>query len=277
MALSIRTNLMAAQSLTHLGRTNRSLTESLARISSGYRVNSAADDPAGAAVAINLETRNRSLQTAIRNANDGVSMIQTSESATDEVTDLLQRMRELAVEGSSETLDSDERSYLEDEFDELVDEVERIAANTEFNGIVLTDGTTTQVDAQVGIDNASSSRITIDLGDLTSTTLGLTSAVTVVSVTGASAAIDTIDAALDSVNEYRSELGASQTRLDSAINFAESYSSALTLAEGNILDADIAKESANMAKFQILQEAGLAALTQANQINQSVLKLLEVA
>ena len=277
MALSIRTNLMAAQSLGHLGRTNRSLTESLARISSGYRVNSASDDPAGAAVAINLETRNRSLQTAIRNANDGVSMIQTSESATNEVTDLLQRMRELAVEGSSETLGSDERSYLEDEFDELVDEVERIAANTEFNGIVLTDGTTTQIDAQVGIDNASSSRITIDLGDLTSTTLGLTSAVTVVSVTGASAAIDTIDAALDSVNEYRSDLGSSQTRLDSAINFAESYSSALTLAQGNILDADIAKESANMAKFQILQEAGLAALTQANQINQSVLKLLEVA
>ena len=131
MALSIRTNLMAAQSLAHLGRTNRSLTESLSRISSGYRVNSAADDPAGAAVAINLETRNRSLQQAIRNANDGVSMIQTAESATDEVTDLLQRMRELAVEGSSETLDSDERSYLEDEFDELVDEVERIRMKME--------------------------------------------------------------------------------------------------------------------------------------------------
>ena len=171
------------------------------------------------------------------------------------MTDLLQRMRELAVEGSSATLDSDERSYLEDEFDELVDEVERIAANTEFNGIVLTDGTTTQIDAQVGIDNASSSRITIDLGDLTSTTLGLTSAVTVVSVTGASAALDTIDAALDSVNEYRSELGASQTRLDSAINFAESYSSALTLAEGNILDADIVKK-APIWLFQTFKQVG---------------------
>jgi flagellin len=277
MGLSIRSNLMASQALFHLGRNNRSLTESVGRISSGYRVNSAADDPAGASVAVNLETRNRSLQQAIRNANDGVSVIQTAESATDEVTDLLQRMRELAVEGASETLDDDERTYIEDEFDELVDEVERIAANTEFNGITLSDGTTTQMDTQVGIENASSSRITIDLGDLTSTTLGLTSAVTVQSVTGATAAIDTIDAALDSVNGYRSDLGASQTRLDSAINFAESYSTALTMAEGNIVDADIAKESANMAKLQILQEAGLAALAQANQINRSVLTLLEAA
>lgn len=277
MGLSIRSNLMASQALFHLGRNNRSLTESVGRISSGYRVNSAADDPAGASVAVNLETRNRSLQQAIRNANDGVSVIQTAESATDEVTDLLQRMRELAVEGASETLDDDERTYIEDEFDELVDEVERIAANTEFNGITLSDGTTTQMDTQVGIENASSSRITIDLGDLTSTTLGLTSAVTVQSVTGATAAIDTIDAALDSVNGYRSDLGASQTRLDSAINFAESYSTALTMAEGNIVDADIAKESANMAKLQILQEASLAALAQANQINRSVLTLLEAA
>ncbi len=277
MGLSIRTNLMAAQAISHLGRTNRSLTESLGRISSGYRVNNSADDPAGLSVALNLETRNRSLQQSIRNANDGVSIIQTAESATDEVTDLLQRMRELAVEGASETLDDDERSYIEDEFDELVDEVERIAANTEFNGITLSDGTTTEMDTQVGIDNASSSRITIDLGDLTSTTLGLTAAVTVQSVTGATAAIDTIDTALDTVNGYMSDLGASQTRLDSAINFAEGYSSALSLAEGNIRDADIAKESSNLAKLQILQEAGLAALAQANQINRSVLTLLEAA
>jgi flagellin len=277
MGLSIRTNLMAAQSLIHIGRTNRSLSQSLGRISSGYRVNSSADDPAGMSVAINLETRNQSLQQAIRNANDGISVIQTAESATDEVVDLLQRMRELAVEGASETLDDDERDLLDDEFDELVDEVERIASGTEFNDIVLSDGTTTTMDVQVGIDNATSSRITIDLGDLTSTTLGLTSAVTVQSVTGASAAIDTIDAALDVANGYNAELGASQTRLDSAINFAEDYSSALTVAEGNIRDVDIAKESANMAKLQILQEAGLAALAQANQINRSVLTLLEAA
>jgi flagellin len=277
MGLSIRTNLMAAQALTHLGRTNRSLSQSLGRISSGYRVNRAADDSAGLSVALNLETRNQSVQQAIRNANDGVSMIQTAESASDEVTDLLQRMRELAVEGASETLGSDERSYIEDEFDELVDEVERIAANTEFNGLVLTDGTTTELDAQVGVDNSTSSQITIDLGDLTSTTLGLTSSVTVLTVTGAAAAIDTIDAALDSVNGYRADLGASQTRLDSAISFSENYSNALSLAEGNIRDADIAKESANLAKLQILQKAGLAALAQANKINRSVLTLLEAA
>jgi flagellin len=277
MGLSIRTNLMAAQSLTHLSRTNRSLTESLSRISSGYRVNNAADDPAGYAVALNLETRNQSLQQAIRNTNDGISIVQTAEGATDEVVDLLQRMRELAVEGASETLDDDERTLLEDEFDELVDEVERIAANTEFNDIVLSDGTNTSMDVQVGVDNATSSRITIVLGDLTSTTLGLTSAVTVQSVTGASAAIDTIDTALDLANGYNANLGASQTRLDSAINFAEDYSSALTIAEGTIRDVDIAKESANLAKLQILQEAGVAALVQANQINRSVLTLLEAA
>ena len=277
MALSIRSNLMAAQTLFNLGRTNRSLTGSLERISSGYQVNRAADDPAGLSVAINLETRNQSLQQAIRNANDGVSIVQTAESASDEVTDLLQRMRELAVEGSSETLDGDERSYLDDEFDELVEEIERVAANTEFNGIMLSDGTTTQMAAQVGVDNGSSSRITIDLGELTSTALGLTAAVTVLTASGASSAIDSIDTALDTVNGYRSDLGASQTRLDSAISFAESYSNALSLAEGNIRDADIAKESASLAKFQILQEAGLASLAQANQINRSVLTLLEAA
>jgi flagellin len=133
------------------------------------------------------------------------------------------------------------------------------------------------MDVQVGIENATSSRITIVLGDLTSTTLGLTSAVTVQSVTGASAAIDSIDAALDITSGYNATLGASQTRLDSAINFAEEYSNALTIAEGTIRDVDIAKESANLAKLQILQEAGLAALAQANHINRSVLTLLEAA
>ena len=148
-----------------------------------------------------------STRVAMRNANDGISIIQTAEGAQNEVVDILQRMRELAVQSSSETLHDDERAYIQDEVAELEEEVDRLAAVTEFNGIQLGDGTTTQVSVQVGVANASSSRITIDLGDLTSTTLGVNG--TDLSTSSAARdAIDVIDAALNTMNGYRSDLGA---------------------------------------------------------------------
>jgi flagellin len=143
MAMSVRTNVASLMAAGNLASTNKSLSNVLGRISSGLRVNSAADDAAGLGVATNLETDAKSTTQAMRNANDGISMIQTAESASNEVVDILQRMRELAVQSSSATLDDDERSYISDEFDELSDEVARIANVTEFNGIELADGTTT--------------------------------------------------------------------------------------------------------------------------------------
>jgi flagellin len=246
----------------------------LGRISSGLRVNSAADDAAGLGVATNLETDAKSTTQAMRNANDGISMIQTAESASNEVVDILQRMRELAVQSSSATLDDDERSYISDEFDELSDEVARIANVTEFNGIELADGTTTQVDVQVGIQNSTSSRITLDVGELTTTALGLTASVSLSTVTDAQSAIENIDAALDTVNGYRSDLGAVQNRLDSAINNSQAYLEALSSAQSAIQDADFATETSEMTKMQIMQQAGVAALAQAKNMNQSVISLL---
>jgi flagellin len=274
MAMSVRTNVASLMAAGNLASTNKSLSNVLGRISSGLRVNSAADDAAGLGVATNLETDAKSTTQAMRNANDGISMIQTAESASNEVVDILQRMRELAVQSSSETLDDDERSYISDEFDELSDEIARIANVTEFNGIDLADGTTTQVDVQVGIQNDTSSRITLDLGTLTTTALGLTASVSLSSVTDAQSAIENIDAALDTVNGYRSDLGAVQNRLDSAINNSQAYLEALSSAQSAIQDADFAHETSEMTKMQIMQQAGVAALAQAKNMNQSVISLL---
>lgn len=274
MAMSVRTNVASLMAAGNLASTNKSLSNVLGRISSGLRVNSASDDAAGLGVATNLETDAKSTTQAMRNANDGISMIQTAESASNEVVDILQRMRELAVQSSSETLDDDERSYITDEFDELSDEIARIANVTEFNGIELADGTTTQVDVQVGIQNGTSSRITLDVGELTTTALGLTASVSLASVTDAQSAIENIDAALDTVNGYRSDLGAVQNRLDSAINNSQAYLEALSSAQSAIQDADFATETSEMTKMQIMQQAGVAALAQAKNMNQSVISLL---
>jgi flagellin len=273
MAMSVRTNVASLMAAGNLAQTNKSLSSTLGRISSGLRISSASDDAAGLGVATNLESSAKSVSQAMRNANDGISMIQTAESASNEVVDILQRMRELAVQSSSETLDDDERSYITDEFEELSDEIARIANVTEFNGVDLADGTTTQIAVQVGIQNDTSSRVTIELGDLTTTTLALTTT-ELDTAANAQSAIDDIDTALDSVNTYRSELGSVQNRLDSAISNSQSYLEALTSAQSAIQDADFAHETSEMTKLQIMQQAGVAALAQAKNMNQSVISLL---
>jgi flagellin len=275
MGMTVRTNIAALRAASQLGQTQAKLGGSLERISSGLRINRAADDAAGLGVATSLQTAYISSYQGIRNANDGISIIQTSESAANEVTDILQRMRELAVQSASETLDDQERSYIEDEFDELFDEIDRIASNTEFNGVQLADGTDTLIEVQVGIENNTSSRVGIDLGDLTTSGLGLATTVTLASVAGAQSALDTLDVALDSINSFRSDLGAVQNRIESAINNAWSYAEALSAAEARIRDADYALETSEMTKQQIMQQAGVAALAQAKNMNQAVVSLLQ--
>ena len=275
MSMTVRTNVASMQAAGQLGKTQLHLSRTLERISSGYRINRAADDAAGLGVATALETATISQQQGIRNANDGISIIQTAESATNEVTDILQRMRTLAVQSASETLANEERSYISDEFVQLQSEIARIAAVTEFNGVQLNDGSVSSLDVQVGINNNSQSRIAITLGDLTTTGLGVGQAtIDVLSVTAARTSLDVIDTALTSVNRSRSLLGATQNRLDSAINNAMIYTEALSAAESQIRDADFAIETSELTKLQILQQSGVAALAQAKNVNQSVISLL---
>jgi flagellin len=277
MALIVNSNLASLIALNNLNQTNGSLSDTFGRISSGLRINKAADDAAGFAVAENLDAQTRSLTVAKRNANDGISMIQVAEGATNEVANLLKRMRELAVQSSSETLASTERNYLVTEFDELKSEMDRIAVTTEFNGVGLTRGTAsgsaTNLAIQVGANNTTDDRITIDLGDLQATALGLQSTA-VSSVANAQTAITTLDTALNSVNSQRATFGAAQNRLDSAVRSIETYTQNLTAAESQIRDADFAHEAAQMAKHQIMQQAGTAILAQSNNLNAGVLRLL---
>ncbi len=275
MALTVNTNTASMNALTNLNRTSRDLSGTFTRISSGLRINKAADDAAGMAVAENLSAAYRSGRVAMRNINDGVSVVQIAEGATSEVVNVIKRMRELAVQSSSETLDDDERAYIQEEYVQLADEVDRISLSTEFNGTALGDGAVTQLDVQVGINNTANDRISITVGDLRTTVIGIdTGTVDLSTATTAQSAIDTFDTALDTVSSYRSSYGAVQNRLDSSLRNMETYTENLAAAESQIRDADFAYETAEMAKSQILQQAGVSVLAQANIINQGALALL---
>ena len=276
MALVINHNMSSINAQRNLAATGRALSSSFEKVSSGLRINKAADDAAGLGVAENLEAQSRSAKVAMRNTNDGISVVQTAESATTEVSNIIKRMRELAVQSSSETLASTERGYIQDEFAELSAEVDRIAAVTEFNGIKLTNGSnTTGVAVQVGVNNSSNDRISITLGDLRATALGVdTTAMSLNSVASARTAITALDTGLDAVNSIRSSYGATQNRLSDALSNMEVYSENLTAAESQIRDLDFASETANMAKQQIMQQAGMSVLAQTSSAQQGVLSLI---
>jgi flagellin len=280
MAMVVNSNTTAMNALGHLNRTQRGLSNTFSNISSGLRINNAADDAAGLAVAENLEAEQMSLRQAQRNTNDGISVIQTAEGATDEVSDILKRMRELAVQSSSETLHNNERAYIQDEFEQLTGEVDRISQVTEFNGIHLANsgaGLTGKnvMNVQVGIHNSSDDRIAISLGNLEASKLGVaTGTMNLDNITNARAAITNLDKAIDTVNKYRSDYGAVQNRLESALNNLEVYTENVASSESRIRDADFAHETAEMSKFQVMQQAGVAILGQANGLSQGALRLI---
>ena len=275
MALTVNTNVSSMAALGHLNRTNSHLEGTFGRISSGLRINKAGDDAAGLAVAENLAAEQRSLKQAARNTNDGISVIPTAEGATNEVADILKRMRELAVQSSSETLANSERAYIQDEYTQLSDEVDRISAVTNFNGVALADGSKGQLAVQVGIFNTADDRISIQLGDLRATSLGVDSGnINMSNATSAQAALTTLDTAIDSINKIRSDFGSVQNRLESSLNNLHTYTENLAGAESRIRDADFAFETAQMSKFQTMQQAGIAILGQANQLTQGALRLI---
>ena len=276
MALTVNTNTSAMNALNNLNKTSRSLQGSFQRISSGLRVSEAKDDAAGLGVAENLDAAEQSARQAMRNTNDGLSLIQVAEGATAEVGNIIKRMRELAVQSASETLDDDERQYIQDEYLQLAAEVGRISSVTEFNGVQLVDGSISQLSVQVGISDAAGDQIDLTMGSLQGTVLGIdTGSIDLSTATGAVSALSVLDDALSTVNSYRSDYGAMANRLDSTLTNLETYTENIAAAESRIRDADFAYETAEMSKFQIMQQAGISVLSQANQISQGVISLLQ--
>jgi flagellin len=274
--MAIMTNVGSMSAQNNLVHTGSMMAKSISRLSSGLRVQSAADDAAGMAVSENMRAQLRGFQQALRNANDGVSVLQTGESGYQSISDMLVRMRELAVQSSTDSLSDTERSYLNTEFTDLASEIDRVSNTVEYNGIHLLDGTAGTAGTmtfQVGTRNSADDRITISLQDLDSTALGV-NASAVDTLANSQTAIDDIDSALDTLATRRSSLGAAINQLTQASTHlgrtAENYGAAV----GQIRDTDVAAESANFAKAQVLQQAGVAMLAQANSTPQLALRLL---
>jgi flagellin len=274
MSLVARSNMASMRSSRELSKTSRTLSRLFAQVSSGKQIERAADNASGISIATNLETRHQSLRMAIRSANDGVSVVQTAETAAEEITDLLQRMRELATQSASETLSDDERAYIEDEYTELDAEIGRIAQATEFDNQVLTGtGVDTQLQVQVSyLGLPITNQVTLRLQDL-STIMG--SLGTVSTATDALDAMDLIDTALDQVNDMRGQLGAAHERLENAMAVGESTANAMAESEAQLMDLDFAEATAELARLQILQQANIGALAQARNLNQGVVSLLQ--
>lgn len=276
MGLTINTNMSAIHSINSLEKNSRALSKTFEHLSTGLRISRAADDAAGLGVAENLKVAGSSATVAGRNINDGISMIAVAEGASSEVAGILGRMRELAVQGASETLDNNERTYVQDEFAALSSEVDRIAGVTEFNGQFLTDASIATVDVQAGIHDTANDTVTITLGDLTAVTLGVdTGAIDMTSSTGCQDALQVIDDAIDLVSGYRSDYGAVENRLNSALDNIQTFAENTTAAESRIRDVDFATETAELTKNQLLQQAGVSVLAQAKGINQGALNLLQ--
>jgi flagellin len=275
MGVRINTNIDALNAQRNLLMTGLQLSKSIEKLSSGLRINRAGDDAAGLAVSEKLRAQVRGLNQAMRNAQDGISLIQTAEGALNETHSILQRMRELAVQAANDaTLSSDDKSAIDKEMDELVAEIDKIASRTEFNGTKLLDGTFTSKTLQVGAN--ASQTLTVSISSAAASALGsATSSLNDVDVTtDATAAITIIDAAIVDVNNIRADLGAKQNRLEHTIANLGVAAENLAASESRIRDVDMAAEMVFFTRSQILQQAGTAILAQANQTPQSVLALL---
>ena len=281
MGFSIRSNPMSLNAQRVLRGNQQSLNGSLERLSSGFRINKSADDAAGLAISENFRGQIKSFDQARRNANDGVSMLQVAEGAMNEVSNVLTRLRELSVQASNDTLIARDRSFLNSEFSSLKAEIDRISEVTEFNGTFLTNGaiSASGVDFQVGIESTTNDRLTVTIADIDTSSIGSSGSSTLgdtqlTEKTSARNALDVIDAAINDIAQQRSNIGAHQNRLSSTIvNLANSAEN-ITAANSRIRDVDVASESANLTRNQILVQAGSSMLAQANQAPQIALQLL---
>ena len=282
MAMTVRTNMAALSSINSLNKSQSSLGSSLEKISSGLRINRAADDAAGLGVATRMESDNTSLKQAMRNTNDGISLVQTAEGSIEQLSNILIRFRELSVQASNETYTSTDRTMIGEEMDQLKNEYQRITTLANFNEQSLLNGTGT-LSIQVGIDGTANDRIDLVMTDF-STTQGAISNVGTVFTSvdagtasiaeSAAANLTELDSAINALSTRRAKLGSIQNRFENALSEASTYSQNLSAAQSQILDVDYASESANMTRYQIQSQAGVAALAQAKAIPQSIISLL---
>jgi flagellin len=276
MSQTINTNMASLNAQRNLSTSQGSLMTSMQRLSSGLRVNSAKDDAAGLAIAERMSTQVRGMNVAIRNANDGISMAQTAEGAMGKIGDMLQRMRELAVQAANATNSSGDQANLDAEYQQLGAEISRTVAATNFNGMAILAGQSGSQTFQVGAGTSGINQITIVTADLATSTSALSSATggSITSASSALSAMGSIDTALQLVNTERAKLGAAQNRFEATIATLQVSAENTAAARGRIMDADFAQETANLSRAQILQQAGTAMVAQANQLPQQVLQLL---
>jgi len=273
MGIRINTNVSSLNTQRHLARSSAEFQKSMEKLSSGLRINRAGDDAAGLAISEGLKSDIRALDQAARNAADGISLIQTAEGSLDEVSNILLRMKELAEQSLNGTLSDTDRGYLNAEYSALSSEINRISDGVDFNGVKLLDGSGNTVDIQVGIGTETSDSVEVDLGDdLDATALGLSS--TIDSSSGASSAMSEIDDAISTITSARSDFGAIQNRLESSIRNINMTSENLAAANSRIRDVDIARETSRMTSYQILQQAGVSMLAQANMSSSLAMALL---
>ncbi|VXC45017.1 Lateral flagellin [Pseudomonas sp. 8Z] len=278
MALSIHTNYSSLVTQTNLGKTNNALGTNQQRLGTGFRINSAADDAAGLQIATRLDAQSRGMDVAMRNTGDSISLLQTAEGAFSEMTDIMQRMKDLATQAANDTNSDDDRASLKSEFDELGNELTNIISNTKYAGenLFAAGGKLT---AAMNFQIGSSSAETLSFNASTNLT-AVTGAITTVKAetlddaTNAGSAMDELETALDAVGTLRSQLGANINRLNHTSNNLANMKDNTDMAKGRIMDADFAKESANMTKNSMLMQSGISMLQQAGQMPSMVMSLL---
>jgi len=283
MALTVNTNTTSLGVQKNLNRASDALSTSMTRLSSGLKINSAKDDAAGLQIATRMTSQIRGQTMAIKNANDGMSIAQTAEGAMQEQTNILQRMRELAVQSRNDTNSKDDRDALNKEFAQMSDELSRIAKSTQLNGKNLLDGSAGVLTFQVGSNSGANNQISISLDSgfdaatlsVDSATIAITGSTSAEAEASFNAAVDAIDKALQSINTTRADLGASQNRLTSTVNNLQNINENAEAARGRVQDTDFAAETAQLTKQQTLQQASTSVLAQANQLPSAVLKLLQ--
>ncbi|WP_319381553.1 flagellin [Thiomicrorhabdus sp.] len=275
MSMVINTNMGSLNAVRLLDQSSKEQSLAMERLTSGLRINKAADDAAGLAVATSMDTQIRGTDQAIQNANDGISMVQTLDGATEEIVDMMQRMRELGVQSMNGSYNADNRAQMNEEFSQLQNEIDRIANTTKFNETSLMNGSNTAVLVHVGWNTGADNKISIGLTDFNVSALNTNATASLGTVTAASAAVQTIDQDLSNINLQRAKWGALQNRLESTVSNLTNVNENMTAAKSRILDADFAKESANLARSQVLQQAGMSMLSQANQQSQNVMSLLQ--
>jgi flagellin len=276
MGLRISTNIASEMVQNNLKKASRDETKSLERLSSGSRINSASDDAAGLAIATKLKAETTSMRQATRNANDGISFVQAAEGGLGEVSNILIRLRELGIQSSSDTVGEDERQFMDIEYQQLTDEVDRIASSTKFNGKDLLNGEGADVlDFHIGTSASEENTIQFDTSstNATSSNLGI-SGTGVMEKGDALGSLANIDEAINLVSGQRANLGAIQGRLQTSVNNLENQTVSLEQARSVIQDADIAEESSKLASASIVKSAAISTLSQANNLGRSALKLV---